>query len=294
MGFLDDIGDFFSDVPVVGPVVSGLFGMAAADKGAGYAQDLQDSANLNSALQSKVAYDRSMEAYKSRYQNTMADMRAAGLNPILAASGGFNVGNAPTVAPAQTFMQSYVPNYAASAKDVGEVISGATEAGLNIARKGQVEADIKRLNQDVAESIDRAFKLRAEANLVTAQESEAVQRVQESLKRIDVMSSEIFKLNQEVRESVSRESLNYSSRALADSNIELNKVKEAELRSLIGKVGQETRNLYYESFRLKKESEVYGGPAGSAVSYAEKIGKALPGVGVLIPRAGRFTTKGGR
>ena len=35
--------------------------------------------------QAGIAFERNMEAYRQRYQNTTADMRAAGLNPILAA-----------------------------------------------------------------------------------------------------------------------------------------------------------------------------------------------------------------
>lgn len=46
--------------------------------------------------QADDAWDRTSSAYARRYQTTMADMKAAGLNPILAAgSGGFNVGSGP-------------------------------------------------------------------------------------------------------------------------------------------------------------------------------------------------------
>ena len=38
-----------------------------------------------------MAWLREKEAYQNRYRWTMDDMRKAGLNPILAASGGFNV-----------------------------------------------------------------------------------------------------------------------------------------------------------------------------------------------------------
>lgn len=45
----------------------------------------------------KVAFDYNRYAYNRRYQDTMNDMKLAGLNPILAASGGFSVSNAPTM-----------------------------------------------------------------------------------------------------------------------------------------------------------------------------------------------------
>ena len=146
------------------------------------------------------------------------------------------------------------------------------------------------MNQDVQESIEKVYLMREQANLVSAQEKETYQKVQESLKRMDVMASEIFKLNQEVRESVSRESLNYSSRALADSNIELNRAKMGELKAMVGKLGQETENLRLESSELKANSELYE-QSGETMKYIEKIGRLISLPGLLIYGRGR---KGGR
>ncbi len=52
---------------------------------------------------SALSFERSYGAYKSRYQDTMKDMKAAGLNPILAASSGFKPSSAPQAATAQAF-----------------------------------------------------------------------------------------------------------------------------------------------------------------------------------------------
>lgn len=114
------------------------FTSSALDFGAKYF--LQDEANENAANAADLAYDRSRYAYLRRYQDTVADMRAAGLNPILAASGGFSVGNAPVVNTAQTFMaQPSAPmSIASSGKEFAETERQESEVKKN-------EEEIKRL-----------------------------------------------------------------------------------------------------------------------------------------------------
>ena len=89
---------------------------------------------------------------------------------------------------------------------------------------------------------------------------------------------------------MSRESLNYSSRALADSNIELNRAKMGEVKAMVGKLSQETKNLRLESSELKANSELYE-QSGETMKYIEKISRLISLPGLLIYGRGR---KGGR
>ncbi len=79
----------------------------------------QDAMNEN-RYSSAVAWDREYGAYKRRYQDTMADMKKSGLNPILAASsGGFNVGSGPSAkALSAPSGQGSQWNLASSARDI--------------------------------------------------------------------------------------------------------------------------------------------------------------------------------
>lgn len=87
MGWLGDLG-----AAVGGSLVSGLFGMASA-------RDANENARENMELQH--AYN--VSDYKHRYQWAVGDMRAAGLNPILAATNGIG-GNVNGTALAQSHM----------------------------------------------------------------------------------------------------------------------------------------------------------------------------------------------
>lgn len=88
--------------------------------------DANQAARLNSA----ESFAREYGAYKTRYQDTVADMREAGLNPILAASGGFNVGSGASSTPAQTFQTQY-PDVSTSAKNVAEAFESRSRVSKN-------------------------------------------------------------------------------------------------------------------------------------------------------------------
>lgn len=111
-------------------------------------------ANQQSWDNVKSAHALSMDAYKKRYQHTMEDMRRAGLNPILAASGGFNVGSGPTAsAPTahmanspETFMTNAksVQNIDQSKATVRSILKDVEKTGGEI---GKIAKETRNLNQ---------------------------------------------------------------------------------------------------------------------------------------------------
>ena len=88
-------------VPIIGDMASSAFGDILGD-------DNAEKAYGQSKEASALQFEREYGAYKTRYQDTMADMEKAGLNPILAASGGFNVGSGPKASTAQAFQSQPV------------------------------------------------------------------------------------------------------------------------------------------------------------------------------------------
>ncbi len=96
------------------------------------------------------AYERNVDFYSNRYQRMMADMKKAGLNPILAAASGMSTSMSPQASPAQGFQ------------------ARAPYASFGSSAKSMADASLSR--QKKAESVQQALKIRAEQGLVTKQE----------------------------------------------------------------------------------------------------------------------------
>jgi hypothetical protein len=131
-----------------------------------------DSAFNQSLYGSAVSFDRSYNAYKRRYQDTVADLKAAGLNPILAATGGLSVGNAPTMAQPQAFQAHQPPIF-------------GTQSAKNIA---DTRLSDKKAEQAVAET----YLARAKKGLVKAEERVAYKNVSKILSEIRLNASKAF------------------------------------------------------------------------------------------------------
>ena len=131
----------------IGKSFIGGIGGSLLDIGGSFFEDKMADANA------KQAWERQKNLYDTRYQRTMKDMEAAGLNPILAAaSGGFNVGSGPVVQQAQT------PdvNLASSAQALQQANLLGEEEKTEKIRQLKVMAEVKT-------EIFRKYKVRNEA-----------------------------------------------------------------------------------------------------------------------------------
>lgn len=153
-------------------------------------------ANSQSEANTALAWQRSVDAYNSRYQNTMADMRKAGLNPILAASGGFNVGSAPQASTAQAF--------AAPPTEIPRATSSALETSSVMKQKAEVEAiqwNIKKTAQDINESVSRIDLNWAKAEQAKDESMRIWQDCKNKVKDIERMNAEIIMLSAKTNQS---------------------------------------------------------------------------------------------
>jgi len=183
----------------------------------------------------KNAFDRSYGAYKTRYQDTMEDMRIAGLNPILAAgSGGFNVGNSAQMSSYSGF-QPQVPDVT------------ATSSAKNLADVGHKKAQKKKTLQEAKTELIRAAKMRAEKGLINQQEKIAVKTV------LKIVEETKLLLNKQM-ESESKTGLT-----------------EQQHRLILKQI----KKLKLSLNELERTSKIYGAPAGHIMKVFELIIKSL-------------------
>lgn len=259
MGFLGDVWDGIKGAgKSIGGAVAGipgsLIGGAADMLGSWFSNKYISQPNAEDAFRmseaaSARAFDRSYGAYKSRYQDTMADMRAAGLNPILAAgSGGFNVGSAPQMKPATAPLPVVKDHqFSSSAKNVADT-------GEAVAKTSKVFREVQKVRAETLNTLEQIEKTRAEKGLVTQNERNA-------LKEMRNIEADWF---------VKVQTFNKITQEGYLTNAKKHLVREQE--KLIKK---QVERLKLTMEQLKKTAGVYAGPGGALIAYINEVMNAL-------------------
>lgn len=207
-----------------------------------------DDANQNAKQMADTAWDRTKEGYKNRYQYTTADMKKAGLNPILAASSGFNVGNSPQATPASTHMAqmpSATLDFPESAKDMAQAKTEQKKQAL--------------IGQQALTEIEKTAKTRAEKGLITEQERVALAKV--------------WSLRADTQKAIEQ---GYQAHYQGQLNQEQAK-----------NIDMQTKKMVMEMVQLGKVSAVYKSQIGTWLTYINEVRKTFglntsaSGVGAL-------------
>lgn len=272
MGFLSKITDVFKSVksiPVVGDVVSGLtggLGSTASDyvSNAFIGQPNADAAFAQSQTATAKQYERQKELYQNRYKWTMEDMKRAGLNPILAASSGFNVGSNPTVSAAQSFMApSPIGQGASSAKMVAETEKMKEETKETSAKIKKVQAETGLIIKKVKETIENTKVLSEESRNKALEYWNIAQD-------FHVKSHQINKMIAEVEELEQRSYLEHAEMQVANQ-------KRAEIRIMIKKMRKEIERLELGNREYRQRKMAYSSEAGVVLAAFKEIMSSLAG-----------------
>ena len=160
MSFLDDIGSGISSlVSDVAPIASAAANFvtpglgSAISGGLGFLGSMQtnatnasnaQAANAFNAQQAQINRDYQTEMSNTAYQRQVADMQAAGLNPMLAYMKG---GGASS--PSGSTASATVPQYQSPIQGAAQYKLTSAQASKTEAEKPQVEASTAMTNQQI-------------------------------------------------------------------------------------------------------------------------------------------------
>lgn len=206
--------------------------------------EMADHAMDRSEDAATTAYDRSVDLYGKRYQMTMKDMEAAGLNPILAATGGISVGPSPQMASPQM-----TPGQGFSAKShlPRTPTFQATSSVSNMASAHESKKRSVLLNKQADESIAKAASLRKQAGLFSAQEQNTLAQYWKAKQEFNLITQQAYRT--------------LESRRLQQEEIKVIKLKAASLAATLVK--------------LEKHANVYRGAKGQVMTYIQETMRTL-------------------
>lgn len=204
----------------------------------------------------KLAYQRNVDAYKSRYVWTMNDMANAGLNPILAASQG--VGGVPGAPVAQQTGASFPRNSGSDGKSSGMAGYAQAASAQQSLAQAELTTSQARVNNAQAEHIQQQTRTEQERpEEIRASVERQRQAVQESIQTVKTLGATEVREYASAAELVAREEKIRAELPQIKATIDLLVSQKGEIDQ---RVKAQLPELLAALHRLEASAKVYGLP----------------------------------
>lgn len=183
-----------------------------------------------------TAQDYSAQQYASRYQTTVKDMAAAGLNPMMAYAG---IGG------------SFPTSSAASSSGYGDIGSGYTQAKI-------ASANVANINADTANK-------RAQADLIQSQIGQTNASAAQSSASVNQINAQVDKIREEIKNipyegnrirAAAEQLINHGDLMFQQGATQ--RVVREELQAIIAKLKAETGLINFDLDAVKRMDNIGG------------------------------------
>lgn len=208
--------------------------------------------------------------YAQRYQYTTKDMIKAGLNPILAATGGFSVGNSPQTSLPSTSMAP-MPNtgdVSNSARNFKETKAIEEQTKNTVRQRDVIIASANKIRQETNKVLADTARARAEAGYISQNERKLVQEISNLQKQIILMTEQIYRTQSE-KQLIEQQHLTEKEKQSLTRELK----REAKGRRM--KLVREIAMIEAGLQQLFDTAEVYRSPVGQIISYIKEIRESL-------------------
>jgi len=156
--------------PFLAALGSGLFGWFGQQSANRTNRDIANSTNFANAQQWREYMQWQERMSNTSYQRAVADMKAAGINPMAMASGGFGGSSTPSAPPTPMTTGAPMQNTMSNAVDA---FNSAINAKTAISQVSNLEASADKLRSDIGVSTATAANISAKTALELLKMNEA-------------------------------------------------------------------------------------------------------------------------
>lgn len=211
----------------------------------------------------QAQFNANMDLQKNRHQYEVADLKAAGLNPILSANNG-NVSSVPTTVGARTDPFASVMSTVASAAQIGALASqinknnadaklASASADTQLWQRWEMESRIALNNISGKNLAAEALEHDARVKVLNAQEQNILKQNEKLVIELKYLEPQIVAELQVKQAQIYQL---YASGAMSYAAATASYASAVASYAMAGKLNQETQNLMQEGFGIVLKNDL--------------------------------------